>query len=188
MKCPYCEHLDNRVIDSRLNKDATITRRRRECLACAHRFTTYERISYQPLVQKRDGRVEPFSADKVRAGIEQALVDRPVPAGTVEALVVAKESLFGPDRAVVSAREIGDTLLTGLGAVDEVAYLRFASVYKEFTGAIVAANVREGGELVVIAASSAWASRLRYESDALLEAARAAGVETTVCRVRVTQS
>ena len=131
-----CGSDETKVIDSRSAEEGRAIRRRRECLACNHRFTTYERVSYQPLVLKRDGRIEPFSADKVRAGIEQALVDRPVPAGTVESLVVATESLFSSDRAVVPAGEIGDTLLAGLGAVDEVAYLRFASVYKEFTGAI----------------------------------------------------
>lgn len=136
MRCQMCNSHETRVIDSRSAEDGRAIRRRRECLACNHRFTTYERISYQPLVLKRDGRVEPFSPDKVRVGIEQALADRPVPAGTVEALVVATESLFTPDRAVVPAGEIGDTVLAGLGAVDEVAYLRFASVYKEFTGAI----------------------------------------------------
>lgn len=130
-----CDSDETKVIDSRSAEEGRAIRRRRECLACNHRFTTYERISYQPLVHKRDGRVEPFSADKVRAGIEQALADRPVAAGTVEALVTETEDLFSPDRAVVPASEIGDTVLAGLGAADEVAYLRFASVYKEFTGA-----------------------------------------------------
>ena len=136
MRCQMCGSDETKVIDSRSAEEGRAIRRRRECLVCNHRFTTYERISYQPLVHKRDGRVEPFSAAKVRAGIEQALADRSVPSGTVEGLVVQTEALFSPDRAVVPAREIGDTVLAGLGAVDEVAYLRFASVYKEFTGAI----------------------------------------------------
>lgn len=136
MRCQMCGSDETKVIDSRSAEEGRAIRRRRECLVCSHRFTTYERISYQPLVRKRDGRLEPFSADKVRMGIEQALADRPVAAGTVEALVVRTEALFNPDRAVVPASEIGDTVLEGLGEVDEVAYLRFASVYKEFTGAV----------------------------------------------------
>ena len=135
MRCQMCHSVDTKVIDSRAAEEGRSIRRRRECMECGHRFTTYERAAYQPLVRKRDGRLEPFSADKVRAGIEQALADRPVPAGTVETLVMGAESLFGPETTVVYAGEIGDAVLAGLRAVDEVAYLRFASVYKEFTGA-----------------------------------------------------
>ena len=131
-----CHSVDTKVIDSRSAEEGRAIRRRRECLACNHRFTTFERATYQPLVRKRDGSLQPFSADKVRHGIEQALADRPVAPGTVEALVLEAESLFGPETTVVSAGEIGDTVLAGLRAVDEVAYLRFASVYKEFTGAV----------------------------------------------------
>jgi transcriptional repressor NrdR len=130
-----CHSEDTKVIDSRSAEEGTSIRRRRECVYCGHRFTTFERAAYQPMVRKRDGRVEPFSPDKVRVGIEQALADRPVPSGLVEALVLATESLFSPKDPVVSAAEIGDTVLDGLRAADEVAYLRFASVYKDFTGA-----------------------------------------------------
>ncbi|MDJ0953525.1 MAG: transcriptional regulator NrdR [Acidimicrobiia bacterium] len=136
MRCQMCQSVDTRVIDSRSAEEGRAIRRRRECLACNHRFTTFERAAYQPLVRKRNGNLEPFSADKVRHGIEQAFADRPVPAGTVEALVAETESLFSPETTVVSAAAIGDALLAGLRAADEVAYLRFASVYKEFTGAI----------------------------------------------------
>ncbi len=135
MRCQMCRSVDTKVIDSRSAEDGRSIRRRRECIECGHRFTTFERATYQPLVRKRDGRLEPFSADKVRAGIEQALADRPVPAGTVEDLVSETEGLFGPETSVVSAGTIGDAVLAGLRATDEVAYLRFASVYKEFTGA-----------------------------------------------------
>jgi len=110
-------------------------RRRRECGVCGFRFTTYERATYSPLVRKRNGQLESFSPAKVRLGIAQALADRAVPAGTVNELVARAEELFGPLHPVVSAREIGDVVLEGLRAVDEVAYLRFASVYKEFRGA-----------------------------------------------------
>ncbi len=130
-----CRSVDTKVIDSRSAEDGRSIRRRRECIECGHRFTTFERATYQPLVRKRDGRLEAFAADKVRSGIEQALADRPVASGTVEALVLEAESLFSPETSVISAGAIGDTVLAGLRATDEVAYLRFASVYKEFTGA-----------------------------------------------------
>jgi len=129
-----CHSADTKVIDSRAAEEGRSIRRRRECIDCGHRFTTYERAAYQPLVHKRDGRLEPFSPDKVRAGIEQALADRAVPTGTVEALVMQAEGLYGPETSVVSAGEIGDAVLGGLRVIDEVAYLRFASVYKEFSG------------------------------------------------------
>jgi transcriptional repressor NrdR len=135
MRCQMCRSADTKVIDSRAAEDGRSIRRRRECIECAHRFTTYERAAYQPLVRKRDGRLEPFSPDKVRSGIEQALADRAVPTGTVETLVMQAEGLFGPETSVVSAAEIGDTVLRGLREMDEVAYLRFASVYKDFSGA-----------------------------------------------------
>lgn len=130
-----CRSEDTKVIDSRAAEDGRAIRRRRECIECGHRFTTYERAAYQRLVRKRGGQLEPFSPDKVRSGIEQALADRPVPTGTVEDLVTQAESLFGPETSVVAAGDIGDAVLQGLRAGDEVAYLRFASVYKEFSGA-----------------------------------------------------
>lgn len=135
MLCQMCRSAETKVIDSRAADEGRSIRRRRQCLDCGHRFTTYERAAYQPLVRKREGQLEPFSPDKVRAGIEQALADRPVPTGTVEALVTEAESLFGPETTVISAGAIGDVVLAGLRAVDEVAYLRFASVYKDFSGA-----------------------------------------------------
>ena len=135
MHCQMCRSDDTKVIDSRSAEEGRSIRRRRECNVCGYRFTTYERIAYQPLVRKRDGRLEPFSPDKVRSGIERALADREVPTGTVEAIVLSAENLFDPETAVVSAGDIGDAVLAGLRAVDEVAYLRFASVYKDFTGA-----------------------------------------------------
>ena len=130
-----CQSLETKVIDSRSAESGRAIRRRRVCTECGHRFTTFERATYQPLVRKRDGRLEPFSADKVRAGIEQALADRAVPAGIVEALVLETENLFSPETSIISAGDVGDTVLAGLRAVDEVAYLRFVSVYRDFTGA-----------------------------------------------------
>jgi len=136
MRCQMCHSPDTRVIDSRSAEAGRAIRRRRACVPCGHRFTTFERATYQALVRKRDGRLEPFSADKVRNGIEQALADRPMAPGTVESIVLEAENLFSPETAIVSAAEIGDAVLAGLRAVDEVAYLRFVSVYREFTGAV----------------------------------------------------
>jgi len=135
MRCPMCRSDETKVIDSRVAEDGMSIRRRRECIECGHRFTTFERAVYQQMVRKRDGRLETFSADKVRSGIEQALADRPVPPGLVEALVAGTENLFSPKNAIVAAAAIGDMVLEGLRAADEVAYLRFVSVYKDFTGA-----------------------------------------------------
>lgn len=135
MHCQMCRSEETKVIDSRAAEEGRSIRRRRECIQCGYRFTTFERVAYQQMVRKRDGRLEPFSADKVRVGIEQALADRPVRAGLVEALVTGIENLFSPHNSIVSAAEIGDAVLEGLRAADEVAYLRFASVYKDFTGA-----------------------------------------------------
>jgi len=135
MHCQMCRSEETKVIDSRAAEEGMSIRRRRECIRCGHRFTTFERAAYRQMVQKRDGRMEPFSAGKVRFGIEQALADRPVRAGLVETLVTDAGNLFSPTNSIVSAAEIGDAVLEGLRAADEVAYLRFASVYKDFTGA-----------------------------------------------------
>lgn len=132
MRCPLCLTDDNRVIDSRPAEGGVSIRRRRQCVGCGHRFTTYERIAVTPLVQKRDGRTEPFDARKVRRGIERALADRPVAAGTIEAIVERAEGLYTSGVSTVSASDIGDEVLLGLREIDDVAYLRFASVYKEF--------------------------------------------------------
>ncbi len=133
MRCPICLTDDTRVIDSRPVDSGVAIRRRRECTGCGHRFTTYERIAL--VVRKRDGRTEAFDPRKVRHGIERALADRPVPSGTIDALVDRAEGLFSSGTGTVAASDIGDAVLLGLREVDEVAYLRFASVYKEFQGA-----------------------------------------------------
>ncbi len=133
MRCPLCLTDDTRVIDSRPVDSGTAIRRRRECAECGHRFTTYERIAL--LVRKRDGRSEAFDPRKVRRGIERALADRPVGTGTIDAIVDRAEGLYTSGTGTVTASDIGDAVLLGLREVDEVAYLRFASVYKEFQGA-----------------------------------------------------
>ena len=133
MRCPFCKADDDKVVDTRTTPESHSIRRRRECLSCGRRFTTYERVA-PTFVRKRDGRLEPFDPDKIRRGLENALADRPLPTGTVDALVERGEG-FARSSTEVSAEEIGRIVLEGLRDVDQVAYLRFASVYKEFQGA-----------------------------------------------------
>ncbi|MFQ5948474.1 MAG: transcriptional regulator NrdR [Acidimicrobiia bacterium] len=135
MRCPFCEADDARVVDSRPAEGGAAVRRRRRCAACGNRFTTYERREPALVVRKRDGRAEPFSVDKVRAGLESALTDRPVPAEALDELVRRVEALAAGSGPEVTTEQIGRAVLEGLRQLDEVAYLRFASVYKEFQGA-----------------------------------------------------
>lgn len=135
MRCPHCDAEDSRVVDSRPVESGTAIRRRRACEACGERFTTYERRHAALMVRKRDGRIEPFSADKVRAGVSRAVADRQIPARDLDSLVARIEARVEERGAVVSTEEIGHWVLEGLRSLDEVAYLRFASVYKEFEGA-----------------------------------------------------
>jgi transcriptional repressor NrdR len=132
MRCPYCDAGDTRVIDSRPSGEAV--RRRRACESCGNRFTTYERVEMSVAVVKRDGSRQPFDPEKVRHGVERALADRPVPEGSVDALVRRVESLAAATGPLIHADEIGREVLEGLRELDEVAYVRFASVYKEFSG------------------------------------------------------
>ncbi len=134
MKCPYCEHLDNRVIDSRLNKDKTITRRRRACGKCEQRFTTYERIELMlPMLVKKDGRREPWDRGKVTDGLEKACEKLPVSMAEIEAFVDDIEGkLQDAGGKEVSTTQIGEWIMDALPGLDEVAYVRFASVYRRF--------------------------------------------------------
>ena len=133
VRCPSCATLDDKVVDSRTADDGAAIRRRRECLACGRRFTTYERIEEAPLVVvKRAGQREPFDRDKVMAGVRAAAKNRPVTDEQIEALAAEVEEslrLAGPD---LSSQEVGLAVLDGLRHLDEVTYLRFASVYKDF--------------------------------------------------------
>lgn len=135
MHCPFCGGEETRVIDSRAAEAGCSIRRRRECATCTRRFTTYERASIVHMVRKRDGRVEPFDGLKLRRGVERALAGRPVAAGSVDRLVADLSAFVGAQGGEVSADELGDEVLSRLRDIDEVAYLRFASVYKEFQGA-----------------------------------------------------
>ena len=136
MRCPWCDTDDDRVIDSRPADGGGAIRRRRQCGACGRRFTTYERIEDVGLVVvKRDGEREPFDREKVEAGIRKALAGRAVPNPRIDQMVDRIELRLrrkGPD---VTSRQVGTEVLAALQKTDEVAYLRFASVYKDFQGA-----------------------------------------------------
>lgn len=134
MRCPYCNHPEDKVIDSREAKEGIAIRRRRECLKCGRRFTTYEYIEEIPLmIVKKDGRREPFSRDKLIAGIQRACEKRPVSTENIESMVneITVSLMNTLDREVSSAR-IGKLVMNRLRSIDHVAYVRFASVYQEF--------------------------------------------------------
>ena len=134
MKCPFCANIDSRVIDSRLSHGDEVTRRRRECEGCERRFTTYERIEQvMPLVVKKDARREPFDRLKILAGLRRACEKRPVAWDSVEALVdrVEREVMESGDKEIESSK-IGEKVMAGLRELDQVAYVRFASVYRDF--------------------------------------------------------
>lgn len=135
MNCPFCGSAETRVVDSRPAEQGRAIRRRRECETCGDRFTTYERTESLLMVRKRSGRTEPFRTDKLRRGLESALADRPVGTGTLDELVDTIEAELRTVGTVVTSDEIGRQVLDRLRDLDEVAYLRFASVYKEFEGA-----------------------------------------------------
>jgi transcriptional repressor NrdR len=134
MKCPYCGHLDNRVVDSRLNKDFTITRRRRLCEACERRFTTYERLEVtMPMLIKKDGRREAWDRLKVVAGMKKACEKRPVAMNQLEDFVDGLErELQEMGEREIEISVVGERLMDGLRQLDDVAYVRFASVYRQF--------------------------------------------------------
>lgn len=134
MRCPFCGKPDTRVVDSRDVRDGEAVRRRRECLSCERRFTTYERVEQRELVVvKRDGRREPFSPSKLRDKLQIALTKRPVPTGEVDRIVRETEAeLLDRNASEVPSTEIGEIVLQKLREVDQVAYIRFASVYREF--------------------------------------------------------
>jgi len=135
MRCPLCATEDTKVIDSRPAENGDAIRRRRECLVCGERFTTFERSVVGATVVKRSGLREPFDREKVRRGLEFSLADRPVPSGAIDGIVRRIEGSARGGSAVVTSDELGRAVLAELRELDEVAYLRFASVYKEFQGA-----------------------------------------------------
>ena len=134
MRCPFCSHLEDRVVDSRESREGDSIRRRRECLKCERRFTSYERIDEIPyMVVKKDGRREPFSRDKVMAGLLRACEKRPIPTTKLDAIVNAIESYVqsSPERERPTTK-VGEMIMRRLKELDKVAYVRFASVYLEF--------------------------------------------------------
>ena len=134
MKCPFCTHDDTRVVDSRLGKEGNNIRRRRECIECERRFTTYERVEETlPLVIKKDGRREAFDRQKIISGIQRACEKRPVSIATIEKVVDQMEvKLQESGEKEIAASRIGEAIMEALQSLDEVAYVRFASVYRQF--------------------------------------------------------
>ena len=134
MKCPACANMENKVIDSRLNKEGDIIRRRRECLNCADRFTTYEKIEKSlPFVIKKDGRREEFDREKIIGGVKKACQKRPVSIEDIEALVDRVEQYFQDSgEKEISAVAVGEKVVKEIYNLDDVAYVRFASVYRSF--------------------------------------------------------
>lgn len=134
MKCPYCGHLDNKVVDSRINKDYTITRRRRLCDDCGRRFTTYERLEVtMPMLVKKDGRRETWDRSKVVSGLKKACEKRPVSMAQIEDFVDGLErQLQDMGEREIPVRLVGARVMDSLRQMDDVAYVRFASVYRQF--------------------------------------------------------
>ena len=134
MKCPFCAELDNKVVDSRLSKEGELIRRRRECLACKRRFTTYERVDeISPVVIKKDGRREPFDRQKILHGLEKACQKRPIgPPTLTQVADRIEKKVQERGEMEIPSRVIGDEVMSELSKLDHVAYVRFASVYREF--------------------------------------------------------
>jgi len=157
MQCPMCRAPDSRVVDSRLGKDSASIRRRRHCDGCGHRFTTYERVELTlPMVVKKDGRRQAFDRPKIVSGLTRACEKRPVSTDTIEALATRIErQIMERGESEITSRELGEAVMAALHDLDAVAYVRFASVYREFRD--VHEFMRELEEL--IAARSAGARR-----------------------------
>ncbi|MBW2335017.1 MAG: transcriptional repressor NrdR [Deltaproteobacteria bacterium] len=134
MKCPFCAEINNKVIDSRLGKDGRMIRRRRECLNCKKRFTTYEKVeAVLPMVVKKDGRREPFNNEKIRVGIQMACQKRPISINKIDDFVDSLAQQFQESgNREVNSSEIGERVIEGLKSWDDVAYVRFSSVYRQF--------------------------------------------------------
>jgi len=134
MKCPFCAEFDNKVIDSRVSKDGSAIRRRRECLACSRRFTTYEHIEEIPImIVKKDGRREVFSKEKVQSGVTKACEKRNISIHLIDEYVDELErDLREAGEKEIPSSVIGEKVMSKLHGLDDIAYVRFASVYREF--------------------------------------------------------
>ena len=134
MKCPFCDDVEDKVVDSRMAKEGEVIRRRRECLSCKRRFTTYERVEEtMPVVVKKDGRREPFDRSKIVSGLKKACEKRPISMATIEAVAdrIEKRLQELGETEIVSPL-VGEEVMKELSQLDQVAYVRFASVYREF--------------------------------------------------------
>ncbi len=134
MKCPFCDELEDKVVDSRMAKEGEVIRRRRECLGCKRRYTTYERVEeILPVVVKKDGRRESFDRKKILAGLKKACEKRPISIGTIEAVTDRIEKRIQEmGETEIESRVVGEEVMKELHQLDQVAYVRFASVYREF--------------------------------------------------------
>ena len=134
MKCPFCDELEDKVVDSRMAKEGEVIRRRRECLGCKRRYTTYERVDeILPMVVKKDGRRESFDRVKILAGLKKACEKRPISTATIEAVTDRIEKRIQEmGETEIESRIVGEELMRELHQLDQVAYVRFASVYREF--------------------------------------------------------
>ncbi len=134
MKCPFCDDVEDKVVDSRMAKEGEVIRRRRECLSCKRRFTTYERVEEtMPFVAKKDGRREPFDRSKIVSGLKKACEKRPISMATIEAVADRIEKrLQELGETEIASPLVGEEVMKELSQLDQVAYVRFASVYREF--------------------------------------------------------
>jgi len=133
MRCPECNHFEDKVIETRESRDGKYIRRRRECLECSKRFTTYEKLENIPLmIVKKDGRREIFSIDKIRKGLYRAIEKRPVSTKQIEQIAYQLEEMISNSDKEISTKKIGEYIMNRLKTLDKIAYVRFASVYLEF--------------------------------------------------------
>ena len=134
MRCPFCNHVEDKVVDSRLSKEGEVIRRRRECISCERRFTTYERVEGNfPMVIKKDGRREAFERQKILQGLKKACEKRPVSMSTLEeAVTQIEKKIQEMGESEIPSNIIGEEVMRKLHDLDPVAYVRFASVYREF--------------------------------------------------------
>lgn len=134
MKCPFCSYKESKVVDSRPTDEATVIRRRRECISCSKRFTTYEKIEHMPIfVIKKDGRREVFDSGKIMGGVLKACEKRPVSITDIENLVAdVEKTIYNSLEKEITSENIGEMVMERLKELDEVAYVRFASVYRQF--------------------------------------------------------
>ncbi len=134
MKCPFCENPEDKVIDSRTSKEGNAIRRRRECLQCGKRFTSYERVEdVVPMVAKKDGRREPFNASKIKSGLLIACKKRPIETDRIDEIVDnIEKKLIGLGVKEIQSSWVGEEIMSALKDLDQVAYVRFASVYRQF--------------------------------------------------------